>query len=211
MERAIILPVQPIYHNTSGELYMSREDISANSIPKLIGFCGYATVGKNTAAEELNKLLKSSGIEYKLVGFADSLKRDLINCINFCQSDGVNTSLGEFKEEFRPMWVLWSKIAKLVTKNKLIWVKRLFQYLTHYPESHVAICDVRYTYEIEEILRRGGIVFYITRDGCLAKNEEERESFSDIMRDYPKLKSVALANNGTKEELGEEVFKRIVR
>jgi len=151
-------------------------------LPRLIGFCGYALSGKNTAAEELNKLLKEQeiNIEYNIVGFADSLKGDIKPCIDFCKNYGVDTTTSEFKKIFRPMWVLWSRIAKEATGNKHIWVKRLFDVIDRAKYNHIAICDVRYEYEVKEIISNGGVVFFMNRDGVTFANEEEQTSFEEI-------------------------------
>lgn len=180
--------------------------------PKLIGFCGYATSGKNTAAEELNKILKAQNIdvEYKIVGFADSLKGDVKPCVDFCKEYGIDIKTPKFKKEFRPMWVLWSRIAKAVTDDKLIWVKRLFKLIDQCHDDF-AICDVRYDYEVEEIIKRGGVVIFITRPGITYPNDEEKESFESIFNKHESLiNEYTVGNNGTKKELGLKVYERLV-
>lgn len=190
---------------------MSRKQLI---LPKLIGFCGYATSGKNTAAEELNKILKENEIhtEYKIVGFADSLKGDIKPCIDFCKEYGIDTTTKEFKELFRPMWVLWSRVAKAVTNNKLIWLDRLFRVIESAPDDYIAICDVRYDYEVHEILNRGGVVFFINRPNVSFANEEEKQSFYEIITTMPELFQCNLVDNdSTKKELGLKIFNRLVK
>lgn len=187
---------------------------STQSLPKLIGFCGYALSGKNTAAEQLNEILKVKhpDIEYKLIGFADSLKGDIKPCIDFCKDYGIDTTTKEFKTKFRPMWVLWSRIAKEVTDNKFIWVKRLFDLLDAAPQSHIAICDVRYDYEVKEIIERGGVVFFINREGVTFANEEEQTSFEEIKQKYfGVMLNYLIHNNDTKIVLGLKVYNRLVK
>lgn len=197
-------------------LYNKAMEVTMSSkrpfFPKLLGFCGYATSGKNTAAEELNKILKSQNInvEYKIVGFADSLKGDIKPCVDFCKEYGIDIKTSEFKKEFRPMWVLWSRVAKAVTNDTFIWVKRLFKLIDQCHDDF-AICDVRYDYEVEEIIRRGGIVIFITRPGITYPNDEEKQSFEAIKNKYHNLiTEYAVNNDGTKKELGLKVFERVV-
>ena len=181
-------------------------------LPKLIGFCGYATSGKNTAAEEFNNYLKSINCDknYKIVGFADTLKGDIKPCIDFAKSHGIDTTTQEFKTKFRPMWVLWSRVAKDITGDKKIWVKRLFDLIDNCDDDF-AICDVRYDYEVDEIINRGGIVIFLTRPNVTYANDEEKQSFEEIKNKHHHLIGLtAIDNNGTKEELGKRVYERVI-
>lgn len=192
---------------------MNRNTMSSRQsfLPKLIGFCGYATSGKNTAAEELNNYLKSinNNTTYKMVGFADTLKGDIKQCIDFAKSYGIDTTTQEFKTKFRPMWVLWSRVAKDITNDKKIWVKRLFDIIDKCCDDF-AICDVRYDYEVDEIINRGGVVIFITRPDVIYANDEEKQSFEEIKNKHHKLISrTTVDNNGTKQELGKKVYERI--
>lgn len=177
------------------------------TFPPIIGFCGYARVGKNTAAEELKKLLVKRS---HLLGYADPLKADLAACVEWFKNIGIDTTTDAFKEKFRPMYVLWSRIAKEITGDETVWVNRRQSEIDYikYCDKIPFLTDVRYWYEIESILAQGGMVFFIRRNGVGPKNEEEENSFHLIEQRYMQLtRDFAVYNNGTKEELGQNVMK----
>jgi len=178
------------------------------TFPPIIGFCGYARVGKNTAAEELMKLVPD--VDYECIGYADALKADLRKCVEWAMEHDIDTNAPEFKEIIRPMYVLWSRVAKDLAGNDLIWVKRLEKVVANLRRINVTplITDVRYHYEIESILAQGGMVFFICRNDIGPKNKEEENSFHLIEQRYMQLtRDFAVYNNGTKEELGQNVMK----
>jgi len=204
---AVQADLRHLNHKTKGNIMSSRQSF----LPKLIGFCGYATSGKNTAAEEFNNYLKSINCDknYKIVGFADTLKGDIKPCIDFAKSHGIDTTTQEFKTKFRPMWVLWSRVAKDITGDKKIWVKRLFDIIDRCTDDF-AICDVRYDYEIDEIVKRGGVVIFITRPNVTYANDEEKQSFEEIFKNHKEIiEKFTIDNNGSKKELGDKIFKRV--
>lgn len=182
----------------------------------LIGFCGYARVGKDSAISSLAKLLNdmNSNIVIGKLGFADKLKDCLIECVQMCKEYGIDTDTDEFKEKFRPMWVEWSKVAKDTTNDEEIWVKCADKKVIKMQNSGkvVAICDVRYAYEIAYILKNGGQVVFIQRPGYTYKNDEEYKSFKLIEERYAELQSTNTINNdSSKDKLGKNVFELLTK
>lgn len=181
------------------------------SVPKLIGFCGYARVGKDTAAQEFAKLFPER--EFEIIGYADDLKKDMEGCVSACAKLGVDVNSDKFKERFRPMWVLWSRVLKDIMESDLIWVERLRPSLVTLTQFGIipAIKDVRYFYEVDEILNSGGVVIFIERKGYGPKNSEEDMSFSQIKDRYAYLmKSHTIHNDGSKTDLGQKVLKLLM-
>ena len=166
----------------------------------IIGLCGYAKVGKDTAAQNMNGFTRFA--------FADPLKHDIyemIVCSGLMKKDGTDIDLVQDKEQLRPLLVEWGRTARSFDLN--FWIDRTMKlvraHLRAYPDSNVVITDVRYINEIKAILDLGGQVVGIKRSGCGPANEEERLSFETIERLYPELPFII--NNGTKEELGRIV------
>ena len=176
----------------------------------VIGFCGYAGVGKDTAFIELNKLAPS--MLFERVAFADPLKKSLESSINFLRSKGFDVlHIPEMKEKFRDLYVQWSIVAKRFDFK--IWQKESEPIIRELGRRgrKVTITDVRYVYEITFIRRNlAGLVIYIERPGFGPRNAEEEKSFKEIQLQYPELIENKIINDGTKQELAEKIYKRIL-
>ena len=169
----------------------------------IIGFSGFARCGKNTAADEFAKLVDC---ECKYFAFADTLKNDLQPLV-----DKLSDYHGkDFKEQFRSMYVAWSKTAKHITGNETYWIDRIKDDIlsANRPDNLVLITDVRYHYEYDFILNNGGVVFYISRPNCFPANDEEARSFTDIQHLYPDVIENPIRNNDSKVRLGQKVLYR---
>lgn len=164
-------------------------------IPPIVGFCGYARIGKNTCADRLTYyLMKYYNVYSKHLAFAETLKKDCrglydIFLENWEKShDGLPDKFDENKKKecFRPIWVLWSKILKEATKCETIWVERLRWVLENCVKMNVValVTDVRYDYEIDAITKMGGIVVRIDSPKFKPMNEEELYSFGKIDMEY---------------------------
>lgn len=171
---------------------------------KLYGLCGVAGAGKDTAYQMLPKNFA------KRVAFADSLKQDLQGCVNslYKHIPDFDINNQEHKNKFRPLWVLWSQIAKQF--DPMIWVKRAAATIHKFPrDAIVVITDVRYDFEVKWIREQGGEVFYIERLNFGPANAEEAMSFMAIDHSYAELMEHPIHNNGAKEYLGRELLTRI--
>ena len=182
--------------------------------PRIIGFCGYARVGKNTAANILSRLIYDTFDISNIIqiGFADPIKRNLAQLIEFCEAQGYDTKSPDFKEKFRPMYVEWSKVYKAITNNEKVWCDIALRKIHEAKEPLSMITDVRYAYEIDRILNNNGIVFYIDRPGFEPANDEEDKSFNQIYENYQTSFDgdandvIVVKNDSTKLNLGVKCF-----
>lgn len=141
----------------------------------IIGLCGYARAGKDTAADAL---VEARG--FRKVAFADSLKRDvtmMLNAAGIC----VDFENPEQKEEWRDLLVFWGR--KMRQKDPDYWIKRL---IFECKKKHigldeaVVIPDVRYLNEANWVTGHGGSIFMVDRPGVGPANEEEQMSIEQI-------------------------------
>lgn len=176
----------------------------------LIGLCGYARSGKDTAAEVLIKA------GFTRVAFADALKLDvltalqrsaeIVNRANTGQSTGgIQVTTGLFrspttKERFRPLLVEYGRAMRALSPG--YWIDRLEADV--HGVDRVVVTDVRYQNEVSWVQENGGVVIYLDRPGIGPANQEEHDSFSQIKQDF------TVVNDGTIEELHQAV-EQIVR
>jgi len=186
-------------------------------LPHLIGFCGYARTGKDTAYQYLSKLIQKKYDFHgrKRIAFADKIKKHLEQLTNICKELGFDVSIPENKEKFRPMYVEWSRVLKFMTGNETIWldlVKEEIETNINKVGNIVYITDVRYWYEVEYILSKGGKVIFLERLNIDAPNPEENYSFRQIKEIFKKeIDRYTVYNNGTKEELAENCLKILLQ
>lgn len=170
--------------------------------PRLIGLCGYARSGKDTAAEYL-----AAEHGYERRAFADKL-RALAEAIDpILGEDGVGYSYTE------AMWDYSYEVAKdrfpelrrfLVALGKGVrevlgpdvWVDACLPRTEFY--TRTVVSDVRYLNEVQRIIDLGGEVWYVNRRLLDPANTEEARSFREIF-DSPLIEHARfrlLPNNG---------------
>ena len=68
-------------------------------LPHLIGFCGYARTGKDTAYQYLSHLIQKKYDFHgrKRIAFADNIKEHLKHLTDICDELGYNVSIPENK------------------------------------------------------------------------------------------------------------------
>jgi hypothetical protein len=162
---------------------------------KLIGICGYARSGKDTAATAL------TGKGWTRKAFADALKQDAATALRSSIIAGHhNPPKDEFmpwftdpalKETFRPFMVEYGRAMRNIYPT--YWIERLA--LEIEPEKCYVITDVRYANEADWVRSRGGKVVEIVRPGVGPANNEEKNSMEAFKPD------AHVYNNGTVEEL----------
>lgn len=157
----------------------------------LIGLCGYARTGKDTAAANMPG--------WHRFAFADALKSDLAPLL---ADVGCDLADAEHKTTARPLLVAWGATARAF--RPAYWVERLFRAIDFSKRERVIITDVRYPNEVAEILRRGGVVVRIVRPGIGPANDEEARSIAQIERDFclPMVK-----NDWSPSDLGAAVLR----
>lgn len=163
---------------------------------KIIGLCGYAQVGKDTAARHMPGWARFA--------FADSLKADLAALLSDIGCDLANP---EHKFKARPFLVAWGATARAFVPD--YWIERLLRAIGFHTANtgcrQIVVTDVRYSNEVQAILDLGGKVIRIHRNGYGPANAEEYFSFDQLESDHclPEV-----MNSGTPEELGAAVLRQ---
>jgi hypothetical protein len=161
-----------------------------------VGLCGYARVGKDTAAEHM--------VEYERFAFADALKNEASNMMAAIEIDPDWTD-PVFKARWRPLLVALGAGRRATDPD--YWIKRLIYTLAARgvaKQDNVVITDVRYANEVQWILGQGGTVIRIERPEFGPANDEEARSFLEIDSMYPKMPTVV--NDGTPADLVQKVL-----
>ena len=161
-----------------------------------VGLCGFARVGKDTAAEHM--------VEYERFAFADALK---VEASKMMAAIGVDADWTDpiFKARWRPLLVALGAGRRSTDPD--YWIKRLIYTLAARDvakRDNVVITDVRYTNEVQWILGQSGTVIRITWPGHGPANSEESRSFLEIDAVYPKMPVVM--NDGTPADLVQKVL-----
>jgi hypothetical protein len=159
---------------------------------QLIGLCGYAGVGKDTAAANMPG--------WKRVAFADPLKDDLRPLVKMVGCDLSNPS---HKAKARQLMVAWGATARAFQAD--FWIDRTMDGVRDYLKDgcRVVITDVRYPNEVKAILDLGGKVVRVFRNGFGPVSEEEARSVIEIDHQFC---LPAVANDSTPAELGRRVL-----
>lgn len=161
----------------------------------IIGLCGYAGVGKDTAAELMPG--------WRRFAFADSLKADL-EALLF--DVGCDLSQSEHKNRARNLLVAWGATARAFKPD--YWIVRLLHTLEfaekHLSISNIVVTDVRYLNEVDALRRLGAVTIRIHRPGFVAANDEEFNSIAIIDRT---VRLPEVVNDGSKEELARCILR----
>lgn len=161
---------------------------------KIIGLCGFAQTGKDTAASTMKG--------WKRFAFADALKAHVTPLLNMV---GCDLSNPEHKKKARALLVAWGATARAFQAD--FWIRLLFDHIDAWKvgkvNSKVVITDVRYANEVRAIAARGGAVFRLVRPGVGPANEEEELSFRMIEAEF---RLPIIRNNGTAQSLGKQVL-----
>lgn len=161
----------------------------------MIGLCGYARAGKDTAALGM--------IGYVRKAFADALKVEAAAYSMSVYRINPMHCTPEEKEQIR--WFLVGHGRARRMQNQDYWIESLESSLPDaLPRSKIVVTDVRYPNECEWIERNGGRVVWINRPGIGPVCDEERESILKIVSRG--LVSATIDNDSTPEELARRVL-----
>lgn len=154
---------------------------------KIIGISGAKQVGKDTVADYL--CIKFG---YKKLAFGDFIKEEVKKIL---KSVGIEYREEE-KEKFRFLLQSWGDFRR--QEDAYYWIKKLFKKAERF--SRLVISDCRFISEIEEVKKRGGLIFKITR-----KTKFKDEHISE--RDFHSYKNfdAVLKNNQTKKDLYKKI------
>lgn len=145
---------------------------------KLIGIAGPARSGKDTLADGISRVLKTSNIQSKKESFAAQLKLESRQFVMDTIGIDTFTEVTAEKDIIRPFLVTWGTHVR----RKLdpdVWIKSVAK--TCHENVVTIVADVRYPNELQWIKDQGGYIIYVDRflnDGnpVLPANEEEEEN-----------------------------------
>jgi hypothetical protein len=146
----------------------------------IIGITGYARTGKDTLANGLKMLLRSSNIGCKKLSFAWALKKDLDYFLVSKIGISAFTEDKTQKELIRPLMVTYgSDIMRKIDPD--YWIKCVRREIDEKHRNKVIIIpDVRFENESKWIKSEGGKIILLRReiDGILIPpaNEHEKEN-----------------------------------
>ena len=163
---------------------------------RLIGLCGYAQVGKDTAAQNMPG--------WQRAAFADELKEDIQSLATILGLPHWKEMTPEQKDIIRPMWVEWGRVTRRLHPD--VWTERLWPLLPKTGDA--VITDVRFPNEVRAIQDMGGIVIWISRPSYGPANEEEGKYTTDAYRVIFSAR-FHISNNGKPTELGEKVLSMV--
>jgi len=170
----------------------------------LVGLCGYARSGKDTAADGLPKGFHRFSFARPLKEAADGLVAEMLQSVgDYAKAEevftmGTDEFSGEpeikgvkdqFKPVLRPFYVALGAGMRALIPG--YWITKLALEIEAWEEENSVITDVRYLNEAKYILDKGGIVIYIKRPGLKPANAEERRSFKEI-REAVKARQIKL-------------------
>lgn len=166
---------------------------------KLVGITGFARAGKDTLAKALVEM------GYTRLAFADALKQ----ATAFIADEDPQLYFDDVsKEELSPTLGIPRRKALQGLGNAvreslgdMTWVGRVLRAWERDGRQNTAISDVRYPNEAVKILRAGGIVVRVVRDGAgLTGEAAQHVSEAGIPDD---LVTAETLNNGSVEDLFE--------
>lgn len=172
------------------------------NFPSVIGFAGYARVGKDTCADFAKEWLPE---DYSRSSFANRLKRECGLMLSAVTEDSPNLLLTENKIKYREFLVFWGRHRRKAQPD--YWIENLEDENSNPVSSKTVISDVRYPNEAQWIRKRGGVVVLVERPNVGPANEEEKQSIQTIVSE--RYYDYALLNDGSLDDLKEKVAKLI--
>ena len=181
----------------------------------LIGLCGYARSGKDSAADGLEGFTRYSFADPLKTAFdgtvqhlladanmpgaihdlfmADCSKEFFVKCAAANINDALDYVGGvkaEHKAKLRPGYVALGAGMRAIMPD--FWIRHLDARMKAWmTPAKAVITDVRYLNEVKYVIENKGIVIYIKRPGLRPANAEERKSFKAI-REAVKNKEVSI-------------------
>ena len=166
----------------------------------IIGLSGYAQSGKDTVAE-----LLCLNYGYKRVSFADPMREALLrlnpNIGNEPLSHLVNDygwELAKHNPEVRRLLQVFGTQVGREMFGENFWIDLAFKQVT---QDRVVFSDVRFPNEAQAIIKNGGQVWRIQREGHKPVNLHASEIAMDNWR-FDDL----ILNHGNLDDLADEVF-----
>jgi hypothetical protein len=155
--------------------------------PPVIGLCGYARVGKDTAG-----MILTNVFDYKRAAFAEKLREMAIALNPLIQDRDITKRYNEWIKEFgydiakekvagiRPFLVSLGESVRNVLGEET-WINAVIP--LNYNGPPMVITDVRYKNEADRVKMLGGIIVQINKPGVIPANHTEATSISQIIPD----------------------------
>lgn len=179
----------------------------------IIGFCGYAGVGKDTAANAIGEYCERQLGKPGRFAFADPM-RDMLLALGVPAEYMVDRNLKEqpipglgrsYRQLAQTLGTEWGRVCH----GEDFWVRALAARVDKFDGDVVLIPDVRFPNEAKWIRSQGGYLARITRPAWAAVNPHESERHvAEMSAEFEML------NTGSKEDLEEAavgVLQQVVR
>ncbi len=179
------------------------------SLPRIIGVSGHARHGKDSTAEYLE--CRYGYARYSLAAPLKAACREMFGWTAHeleNDKDRVDARWGISPRQ--ALQALGTEYAQAALPGlfpafaertgRKLWVRRLLERAFARDEPLIAISDVRFPHEAEEIRAAGGIILRVFRDSVPVNSCHESErAVDEICPDW------AIANNGTLDDLHREI------
>lgn len=177
-------------------------DKNISDSPLIIGFCGFARCGKDTAC---NYILEKSDLkDKKIYSFGDSLRdfafeldaylpemrmyyRDVID------SYGYEEAKDRFPCFRKHLVRIGNGARSTIGEN--VWLNAVKERIDKDKPNLALIKDVRYLNEAEFIIKNNGIVVYINRENNEPANNTEKESIKEIINKLQRNQNFRIVKN----------------
>lgn len=141
----------------------------------ILGISGYKKSGKDSVAKILmNHLQPKHTVR---IGFADALKEEIAVAIKQPVS-----YIEEHKDNFRLILQGWGSDFRRNLHGNDYWVEKWLHKLNGLPSSTYAVLvpDVRFPNEAKTILKVGGTIWRVTRNGVMSDGHESEEQINNL-------------------------------
>jgi hypothetical protein len=167
----------------------------------IIGFCGYAQVGKDLAFQLLERDFPH--LNFRRLAVGDLIRKDVESCWNELVRRGHTMTTAEAKAKFRDMWVTWGATAR--SFDPRFFIDRLHPAVMELRnrQGRVVLTDMRKPIEIEWVHKElDGVVFKIERPGVGPANPTEREDMEEV---DSKHNLSVIVNDGSPKDLADKL------
>lgn len=159
----------------------------------IIGITGFARAGKSTYAAQMQETLiaKHPHDEHRIYAFATSLKLEVAD---MCwRHYGVSPFTEDPKDKERIRSMLVEHAMERRAQDEDYWVRRLEGIIHRNMPATAIIADVRFENEARWVLKHGGRIVRIVRDGVRAVNDIEAKN-NGLLDKY--IEKTLTARNG---------------
>lgn len=177
----------------------------------IIGFCGYAGAGKDTAAEAIRNWARSGAVQR--FSFAAPM-RDMLSALGVPEAYMNDRALKEqpvpglgrsYRQLAQTLGTEWGRVCH----GEDFWVKTLAAKIERSRADLVLITDVRFPNEAAWLKEVGGVLIRVNRPGVVPVHPHESERHVTEFQPYAEL-----YNTGPQSQLeydAVELFRNIIQ